>query len=126
MIRSTVIPVEENENLYCVSFGDGHGFNVEAQRSLQAFNILHDNLLATSYLPAENIPFISFEPVPDVLHLQNFLNFWLRFYNESAPISDILINFIEDVQGQADVTHLQFSVLRQKVGAPAFIVHVQI
>lgn len=120
MIRATIIPAEESENLYCVAYSDGHGFGVEVQRSLQAFAILHDNLVAANCLPAENIPFIAFEPVPDVLHLQNFLNFWLRFYNESAPITDILINFIEDVPGQAEVTQLQFSVLRQKVEIAQF------
>ena len=116
MIRSTV-NAAENENFYCVTFGDGHGFSIAVQRSLSAFSELLDSLLSVNYLPPDIIPLFSIEPIPDVSQLENFLNYWLRFYNESAQVSDILINFIEDAPGQVEVTQIQFNVLRQKVNA---------
>lgn len=115
MIRATVSPEESDNNVYCVSFSDGLDCNVAVQRSLPRFLELRDILLSVNYLPPEITPVLSVDPSPDVVQLENFLNYWLRFYNESAPISDILINFIEDVPGQLDATQLQFSILRQKV-----------
>lgn len=114
MIRAAVA-TQDLSNNFSITFSDHSGYDVVVQRTLEDFKSLNQKLTAAEFALSGAEPLFPAGDNVVSAQLQDYLNFWLGYYNESSLVTDALVGFMEDAPGQSVVTQLQFNVLREKV-----------
>jgi len=114
MISATVKSAADASS-YDISFTANVNNYVQVFRSAQNVKDLNEALRRSYSVSIGEPPADLLGESPTSADLERFLNYWLGFFSDDVIVSELLVNFMEDIPGQQNVAQLQFSYFREKV-----------